>query len=81
MLKVRFYGKLADLFGSERDVQVEAPCTVSELRRQLSTSHPYAAETLRNRRIRACLSDTIVDDDHVVRPGEAIEFLAPVSGG
>ena len=80
-MKVRFYGKLAELFGSEREVQIDAPCRVSELRRHLATGHPQAAGLLQDKRVRACLGDLIVGDGHVVQESEVIELLAPVSGG
>ena len=80
-MKVRFYGKLADLFGSERDIAIEPPCTVAELREQLAMKHPQAAELLQHRRVRACIGDEIVRDADAVPDGAVLEFLAPVSGG
>ena len=80
-LKVRFYGKLADLFGSERDVPIDAPCTVAELRRRLAIDHPHAAEPLQNKRVRACVGDAIIGDEDIVPRNEVLDLLAPVSGG
>jgi molybdopterin converting factor small subunit len=80
-LKGRFYGKLADVFGSEREIAVAAPTTVAEVRQRLAMDHPEAAETLRDKRVRACIGDVFVLDDNVVPEDELLEFLAPVSGG
>lgn len=80
-MKVRFYGKLADLFGSERDVVIGASCTVAELREQLAVEHPEGAESLQNRRVRACIGDQIAQDRDIIAEGTELEFLAPVSGG
>jgi molybdopterin converting factor small subunit len=80
-LKVRFYGKLADLFGSERQIAVDPPCTVAELRRRLATEHPQGAESLQNKRVRACVGDAIVPDSYAISDDETLELLAPVSGG
>jgi molybdopterin converting factor small subunit len=80
-LKVRFYGRLADLFGSERDVSIDTPCTVAELRRRLVVDHPQAAKSLQNKRVRACIGNEIVQDNDVVPEGQVLELLAPVSGG
>lgn len=80
-MKVRFYGKLADLFGSEREVALDSPCTVGELREQLAIEHPEGAESLQNRRVRACVGDHIAQDCDIVSEGTELEFLAPVSGG
>lgn len=80
-MKVRFYGRLADLFGSEREIAVDTPCTVAELRRRLETDSPEAAESLQNKRVRACIGDAIVQDGVVMSEGDVLELLAPVSGG
>lgn len=80
-MKVRFYGKLADLFGSEREVALDMPCTVADLRRQLATDHPHAAESIANKRVKACIGDEIVQDSDVIPEDEVLELLAPVSGG
>ena len=80
-LKVRFYGKLADVFGSEREITVATPCTVAQLRRRLATDLPQAAQALQNKRVRACVRDAIICDDDLIPQGEVLELLAPVSGG
>ena len=80
-MKVRSYGKLADLLGAEREVRIDVPCTVAELRSHLAAECPDAAEVLNNRRTRACVGDAIVPDSHVLAPDGPIELLAPVSGG
>lgn len=80
-MKVRFYGKLADLFGSEREVGIDTPCTVAELRDRLIVEFPQAADALHEKRVRACIGNAIAQDSDVVREGGMVEFLAPVSGG
>jgi molybdopterin converting factor small subunit len=47
----------------------------------LASSQPQAASILQDKRVRACLGDLIVGDDHVVQESDVIELLAPVSGG
>ena len=80
-MQVRFYGKLADFFGSEREIAIDTPCTVAELRRRLATDEPQAAESLRSKRLRAFVGDAFVHDHDVIPQGEVLELLAPVSGG
>lgn len=80
-MKVRFYGKLADLLGRERDIAFTPPCTVAELRQRLAADHPEAAESLRNKRVTACIGDTIVRDSYAMSDDDVLELLAPVSGG
>ena len=80
-MKVRFYGKLADLFGSEREIAVDTPCTVADLRDRLAIEHPLGAESLLHKRVRTCIGYEIARDTDVVPDGAVLEFLAPVSGG
>lgn len=80
-MKVRAYGKLADLLGQETNVDIDVPCTVAELRAHLAEIFPDAAQPLASRRVLACVGDTVVPDGHVVAPGTLVELLAPVSGG
>lgn len=80
-MKVQFYGKLADLLGREQEITIDAPCTIADLRVRLAADHPEAARALEDRRVRACVGDTLVADDQIVAPGTAVELLAPVSGG
>jgi molybdopterin converting factor small subunit len=80
-MKVLFYGRLAEAIGAELEVDAQAGCSVAELRDRLLTGHPEIAETLRSRHARAFISDRLVHDDHVLRDGETVEFLPPVSGG
>ena len=42
---------------------------------------PAAAETLTNKRVMVCVNDSVVPDSYVIAPDQAIELLAPVSGG
>ena len=79
-MKVLFYGRLADVLGSELDVPVSQECSIAELRDRIADQHPAAA-ALQNTRVRACIDDTIVPESHRVAPGAHVEFFPPVSGG
>jgi sulfur-carrier protein len=79
--KILFYGRLADLVGRELELTTPQSCSIAELRTRIAAEHPGAAEVLRSVRVRACVGDSIVPDDHPVTPGDQIEFLSPVSGG
>lgn len=80
-MKVRSYGKLADLLGHERKIDSIGPCTIAELREKLAAECPEAAEVLANRRVMACVDDEMVSDDYLIARDAEIELLAPVSGG
>ena len=79
-MRIHFYGRLAEAFG--RDVELEVPqsCSIAELRERLASEYPHGAQTLGGR-VRACVGDSIVPDGHVVQPGDHVEFFPPVSGG
>ena len=80
-MKVRFYGKLAGFFGSEREIATGTPCTVAELRERLAMEYPEGAESLQHKRVSACIGDDLAEDHAVIPEGAVLEFLAPVSGG
>jgi sulfur-carrier protein len=79
---ILFFGRLADRMG--RDVIADLPdegCTVAELRRLLSDRHPHAAAELARPSVRACVDQEIVPETCIIRPGQEIAFIPPVSGG
>jgi molybdopterin converting factor small subunit len=80
-MKIRFHGRLADALGRELDLAVEGSCTIGHLRQRIAGSFPGAAGLLEDRRVRAFVGDELVADDHRLRGTDAVEFLAPVSGG
>lgn len=80
-MKVTFYGKLASMLGHELELAVETPCTVARLRSRIVDAYPEAAQSLDDRRVKACIGSRLVADDHPLAPADEVEFLAPVSGG
>lgn len=80
-MKITFYGRLADAIGPEVDLQAGPGSSIGEVRRLLAAEHPAAAAALANRRSIACVSGSVVRDDHVIAEGDHVEFLPPVSGG
>ena len=81
MTRVVLYGRLAQIPGREIEVAVEAPCTVAALRARIAADHRDAAGPLADGRVRACLGNLVVGDDHPVGPSDEVELLAPLSGG
>lgn len=80
-MKVLFYGRLATAIGPELEVDAPPGSSVAQLRERLVAEYPEAEQPMRSRRARACVGDSIVHDDYVLRPEDRIEFLPPVSGG
>ena len=81
-MKIRFFGRLSERIGREIEVDLPAPvCSVAQLRRHLAERYPLAADDLGLRAVRACVDEAIVPDDHMIGPGQQVEFFPPLSGG
>ena len=80
-MKIVFYGRLADVIGPELEVRVPPDYSVSQLRDRLAAEHPAAEQDLCDKRVRTCIGDRLVHDDHVLDASDVVEFLPPVSGG
>jgi molybdopterin synthase sulfur carrier subunit len=74
MAKIAFYGKLAERIGREAEIALPPEgCTIAALRARY--------DGLDRATVRACVNDETVGEDHVVRPGDRVDFLPPLSGG
>jgi molybdopterin converting factor small subunit len=74
MAKIAFYGKLAETIGREVDIDLPPEgCTIAVIRARF--------DGLDRATVRACVNDETVSEDHVVRPGDRVDFLPPLSGG
>ncbi len=71
-MRILFFGRLADGFGREVEVDAPAGSSIAEVRALLALNDPA---------VRACVGDSLVTDEFIVAPGEAVEFWPPVSGG
>jgi len=80
-VKVLFYGRLAESIAAEVDVDARPGCSVGELRERLIAAYPQAEKPLRSSRSRACVGDSLVQEDHVLDGFQSVGFLPPVSGG
>ncbi len=80
-MRISFYGRLAETIGREVELDAVQACAMSEVRARLAELYPHAAGDLVSPRVRACVGDHIVPDSFVVAPGEAVDILAPLSGG
>jgi len=82
MAKILFFGRLGEQFGREIDFDLPAGgCTVGELRGLLWHHLPTEGDDLRTPRVKACVDQEIVPDAALVRAGQEIAFLPPLSGG
>ncbi|HKT13767.1 MAG TPA: MoaD/ThiS family protein [Allosphingosinicella sp.] len=80
--KILFFGRLADVLGKERSIELPTGgCTVAELKRLLGRGDQAAADALGNGSILTAVDQAIVPDDTHVLAGREIAFLSPLSGG
>lgn len=79
-MQVHFFGRIADAMGGSVAVEVPGPgLTVAALREALAARHD--CESLKDLTVRAAVNDEIVDEACPVRPGDAVAFMSPLSGG
>ncbi|HSR00146.1 MAG TPA: MoaD/ThiS family protein [Sphingomicrobium sp.] len=80
-MRILFYGRLADVFGMELDLDAETGSSIADVRQRLAIEHPGSAADFMGKRVVACVGGSVVRDDYVIGDNDAIEFLPPVSGG
>ena len=80
-MRISFYGRLAEAIAREVELDTPQACAVGELRARLAELYPQAASDLISPRVKSCVGDNIVPDSYVIAPGEAVDILAPLSGG
>ena len=81
VVKVLFYGRLAEAIGAELEIDAQPGCSIAELRDKIVTEHPHAEQTLRSNRALTFVGDALVRDNYVLQAVDRVEFLPPVSGG
>ena len=80
MTQVLFFGRVADLIGRSRDIDLpDAGCTIGELRARLGAEP--GADILLRPGVRASIDREIVGDDARVPPGAEVAFFSVFSGG
>src|SRR6187401_100953 len=79
-LVVRIFAVLAERAGARELVLDELPdaLTIGELKRELERRHPKLGSLAS---IAGVVGTTYARDDHVVRAGDDVSLLPPVSGG
>lgn len=81
-LDIELCGRLADACGPVLGLGVpENGLPVTAMLDDLASAYPALGEALRRIRIRACINETIVANDAMVRPGDRVALFPPVSGG
>ncbi|NUN67968.1 hypothetical protein HCU40_25515 [Pseudanabaena biceps] len=80
---VEFMGRPSEIFGQRREVEVpDDGLELGALRRQLAESlDDEGGAVLADPFIRGGVGDAVVLDSTWVRPGQAVFFFSPYSGG
>jgi molybdopterin converting factor small subunit len=81
-MRILFFGSLGEKIG--RNVDFELPsggCTIGDLRLLLVQRYPDASADLARHRARACVGDSIVDEQFEVDGASEVHFFPPLSGG
>lgn len=73
MVTIGFYGRLAERFGREIELDLPDGATVAALRARF--------DGLDAATVRALVNDETAAEDVTVRPGDRVDFLPPLSGG
>lgn len=72
-MKIGFYGRLAERFGHEVEIDLPEGVTVAALRARF--------EGLDAVTVRALVNDATAGEEMLVGPGDRVDFLPPLSGG
>ncbi|MFZ5619365.1 MAG: MoaD/ThiS family protein [Pseudomonadota bacterium] len=82
MVRVLFFGRLADAFGRERAATLASHSeSVRMLTERIASKEPALMSALSATRVRFAVGDEIVPDDRIVADGDEISVLPPFSGG
>ena len=77
---VRLFARLRDIAGkAEMDRELEPGATIGTIWRELASEFPELARYERS--ISSAVNADYARMDHVVRDGDEVAFLPPVSGG
>lgn len=80
-MKIGFFGQMGERLGREVEIDAARAPTVAALRTLVAEAYPDAADQLLSPTLKACVDDSIVDDDAVLKGSERVEFFPPLSGG
>lgn len=78
-VKVRFFGAAADLAGTRETELPTGETTLEELWSLLAERHPDLSPMRRN--LAFAVNEEYARGDDLVRPGDEVAVLPPVSGG
>jgi len=82
MARLLFFGKLRDIAGAARTIQIGADTrTLAALRARLCAEIPQLAPALQDASVRAAIDQVFADDAAAIDDSSEIAFMPPMSGG
>jgi len=78
-VSIRLYGRLAEEVQPELSHPAGEALTVGELRRRLAAQ--YGVARLLDPHVRVAVGERFADDETLIRPGDTVDILSPLSGG
>jgi molybdopterin synthase sulfur carrier subunit len=82
-VRVKFFASIREFTGLAEDrLLITEACTVADVRTTLAARGPIWDKCLGSSAVvRAAVNQDIVQDDHIVIPGDELAFFPPVTGG
>lgn len=78
-VSIRLYGRLAEELQPELSHPASEASTVGELRRRLAAR--YGVSRLLDPHVRVAVGERFADDLALIRAGDTVDILSPLSGG
>ena len=80
IVKILFFASLKDVTGeSDFDLELEENATVKSLRVKITSMYPKLEPILNS--VKIAINQEFVESDSVLKNGDELAFLPPVSGG
>jgi len=81
-IQLRYFASLREALGTSEAIEVQAGCSVAQLRDELiARGEPHASALARTRALRTALNQTLCDESIELCDGAELAFFPPVTGG
>jgi molybdopterin synthase sulfur carrier subunit len=82
MTPVLFFAQLREDLGCDKiDIDLQAPCSVTELRDRIVADNPQWQAIFKHSLLLCSVNQTLSDFEDQVSPGDEVAFFPPVTGG
>ena len=82
MISVLFFAQLREQLKTDKvEVDIDTPCSISDIQSQIIISHPEWSQFIEGRTLLTAVNQTMVEANHSVNKGDEVAFFPPVTGG